>query len=739
MKRYAFLVVAFLALWAVNARADGLLRWVDPTVGTGQKPNKFRQGDAQCGQTFPAVLMPYGMNFWTPQTEDSERKGLPPYYYSSTRLQGFRNSHFLSGSCTQDYGSATLMTMVGELRCMPEERAVSFDHANEFCAPDYYAVSLPEAHLKVEMTGTSRTAIFRFTYTKAGQAWLVVNPNSDEALGSVTITPERGQITGSNPIHRIYQGKGEEAGYSGYFLVETKKSINRYGVFSQEGRIDQKADLAHKPRLGAYIGFEVEAGETVMVKMSSSFCDVAGARRNMEAENKGWDFDATRAALAAEWERTLGAISVESPDTIALSKFYTALYHASFLPHAIQDVDGRYPSFAGGKTISHTEGNYFDDYSLWDTYRALHPLLTLVRPKAAGEMIESLLDKYDAGGWLPIFPCWNSYTSEMIGDHAASLIADAYVKGIRNFDVEKAYRALHHNAFDQPLCYADYADGKGRRALTSYLRYGYIPLEDSVKEAYHKAEQVSRTLEYAYDDYAFARFAEALGRDSVARELYRRSGFWRNVIDPRTGYAQGRHADGTFLNENNAFENATFITEGWPCHYTWYVPHDIAGLMKAMGGKKMFAAKLDSMFTQERYWHGNEPCHQVAFLFNEAGQPKKTQQYVRHILNSEYRLGSDGLSGNDDAGQMSAWYVFAALGFYPVCPASGRYELAAPSFQKAVIKVGDGRTFTIRTRGADPSKGFVRRMWLNGKPYKHHYLRHEDIARGGVLDVFLNE
>ena len=734
--RQLLLTVCITAL-PLSATADGLIRYVDPFVGTGARPNAFLGGDSQLGQTIPAVLVPNGMNFWTPQTEGTELKCVSPYYYSNPRIQGFRNSHWIVGGCTQDYGSVTIMPLIGELKTQPEERASAIRHEDETARPDYYAVPLFGGDIRAEMTGTSRTGIFRFTFRKAGTAYLVITPNSDEAQGSVSVDAARGEVTGSNPVHRIYQGFGEPAGFTGYFQVLTRKKIDRYGVYDADGVISGKADLSARKAMGAWIAFHVEAGEEMIVKVASSFCDVMGARQNMAAECPGWDFDAVCRALTATWEQRLGAITVESHDTTALQKFYTALYHASFLPHAINDADGRYPSFAGGKSICHTDGNYYDDYSMWDTYRALHPLLSILYPEQTGEMIQSLVDKYEQGGWLPIFPCWNSYTSEMIGDHCASLIADAWLKGIRNFDIAKAYTALRKNAFNQPKSYQAYCDGKGRRALTSYIRYGYIPLEDSVKEAFHQGEQVSRTLEYAYDDFALAQLARALGHRSDADTLYRRARNYRNVIDPHTGYAQGRHADGSFLTADNAFTACPFITEGYPCHYTWYVPHNIYGLMHCMGGKRHYAAKLDSMFSEKRYWHGNEPCHQVAYLFNYAGEPWKTQRWVRHIMQTEYRTGSDGLSGNDDAGQMSAWYVFSSLGFYPVCPASGYYVIGSPSFTSAVIRLPDDKRFIIRAANASAENIYIQSARLNGRNYDLNYLLHADIARGGVLEVVM--
>ena len=482
--------------------------------------------------------------------------------------------------------------------------------------------------------------------------------------------------------------------------------------------------------------FAVTEGETLLVKAASSFTDREGALRNLAAEIPHWDFDRTRQELSDIWERHLASIQVKTGDETARRKFYTALYHASFLPRAFSDADGRYPSFATGKPIRQLpEGEtYYEDYSLWDTYRALHPLLNLLYPTRAGQMMQSLVHKYEEGGWLPIFPCWNSYTAAMIGDHCIAALGDAYVKGIGGFDIRKAYEGMRRNAFESPSTHEEYINGMGRRALPSYLRYGYIPLEDSVPDAFHKREQVSRTLEYAYDDFVLAQVAERLGKTKDYETLMRRAQNYRNVIDPRTGYAQGRHADGTFLAEDNAFRFAPFITEGAPCHYTWYVPHDPYGLMECMGGEEAYVAKLDSMFSQGRYWHGNEPCHQVAFMFNYARQPWKTQRTVRHILQTEYLDAPGGLSGNDDAGQMSAWYVFAALGFYPVCPGTPCYVLASPSFQEAVLTLENGKTFRLVAPEASAENIYIRSVTLDGKPYTKNYITHEDILRGGTME-----
>ncbi len=742
MKKNIFILLLLSCVGTTRAEnEESLIQYVNPLVGTiastTTEAGLFGHNTEELGQTLPAVLSPNGMTFWTPQTRDTEKKCVAPYYYADHLLQGFRASHWLVGGCTQDYGSMTLSPLFRQLRTLPEKRATAFTHEDEIATPAYYAVSLPEENVRVEMTGTKRCAIFRMVYTEEGKAYLVVNPNSDEGEGHITVDPKGKRIYGTNPVHRIYQGWGESAGFSGHFLVEYEKEASSYGVYRADSVFEERTDIGG-PLIGAYIEFDVTAGEELLAKVASSFVDIEGALKNMEEELPHWDFDRTRSELTRVWEERLGRIRVETTDREEKEMFYGAMYRASFLPRTMNDVDGRYPSFSTGMPIRRTEdgATYYDDYSMWDTYRALHPLITLIEPRMSGEMMQSLVDKYEEGEWMPIFPCWNSYTAAMIGDHALAAISDAYVKGVRNFDIEKAYEGMRQNAFDSPST-ADYLDGKGRRALKSYLEYGYIPLEDSVMEAFHTREQVSRTMEYAYDDFALAQVARLLGENADYDKLIHRATNYRNVLDPRTGYAQGRHADGAFLTEDNAFDFASFITEGAPCHYTWYAPQDPYGLMECMGGREMYVAKLDSMFSCHRYWHGNEPCHQVAFMFNYAGEPWKTQHAVRHILQTEYLNTPGGLSGNDDAGQMSAWYVFASMGFYPVCPATTYYMLASPSFPQLTIRPEGGNPFTIKAIGASQENIYIQSATLNGQPYTHNYLSHEDILRGGVLEFVM--
>ena len=673
-------------------------------VGTAPANTKtaglFGKGSEEHGQTMPAVLSPNGQNFWTPQTRATEAKCLAPYYYTDELLQGFRNSHWTSGSCTQDYGSFTIATLGGQLRKTAKERATRFRHEDEVSHPHYYSVRLSDEHLLTEMTASSHAAIFRITPEQDGPVHIIVEPNSDEKEGYIAVEPERKTIYGYNPVHRIYQGWGESAGFSGHLLLTYTDEPTAWGQDS----------------ICAWLTFQGKAGRPIILRAASSFTGRDGAERNYRAEAQNVSFEKMKENLARTWIRHLHAIDVDDPDTARVNQFYGALYRASFMPHEMSDVDGAYPRFSPlltpplgecliekGKAMKQKHspkggagrGLYFCDFTMWDTFRAVHPLYTLLYPDVSAQMMQSLVIKYEQGGWLPIFPSWNSYTAAMIGDHCSVALADAYIKGIRGFDAEKAYEGMRKNAFETPATPEEYKNGMGRRALQSYIQYGYIPLEDPVREAFHQQEQTSRTLEYAFDDYAVAQMAKALGKDEDYRVLMARSENWRNVINPATGYCDGRHADGRFEGNTDFVRRKAFITEGAVCHYTWFVPHNVEGLVEMLGGREKFEAKLDSMFTEGRYWHGNEPCHQIAYLYDFIGRPEKTRHWVKYILDTEYNDTPGGLSGNDDSGQMSSWFIFSSMGFYPVCPSSDRYMLSSSRFQRITLNLQNGRRFVI--------------------------------------------
>ena len=685
----------------------------------------YGKGSEEHGQTLPAVLVPHGMTFWTPQTRDTELKCIAPFYYPDSLFQGFRASHWIVGGCTQDYGSFTLMPEMGKLRLKPLERATPFSHAEEFSHPHYYGVWLPKENMLAEMTATSHCAMFRFIPYKDGEVHIVLNPNSDEREGFVAVDTTSNCIWGYNPVHRIYQGWGEPAGFKGWFIVKFKNKIRNYGV----------KDTV------AYVSFDAKKGDFILAKAAMSFTSKEGAELNFRKEMPDWDFLGARLALDSIWQRRLNTIDVEDNDKNKVNEFYGALYRCSFLPHETSDVDGKHPKF-GSSGISTSASTYYDDYSMWDIYRAELPLLTIIDPKRMGEMMQSLVTKYEEGGWMPIFPCWNSYTAAMIGDHAAAALADAYVKGIK-FDINKAYEGIRKNAFIYPSM-TEYKDGKGRRALKSYLKYGYIPLEDSVPEAFHNNEQVSRTLEYAYDDFCTAQLAKATGHINDYNILLQRSNNWKNIFNPKTRWIDGRYArkknGSIWLNNKDLIHRQPYITEGTVMHYSFYVPQDVEGLIKTMGGRKQFTDKLDMLFGLSHndsiikrvspvyYWHGNEPCHQIPYLYALAGQPRKTQWLINDVLNSEYNNTPGGLSGNDDAGQMSAWYIFSSLGFYPVCPGKPEYVIGNLSFDQAHIG-----NLTIKRIG--DKKQYIKQVLWNGKPYSSPIITHEMITNGGILTI----
>jgi predicted alpha-1,2-mannosidase len=699
-------------------------RLVDPRIGT-----------ANDGQTYPVVGLPFGMTGWTPETQPTENKCLSPYYDKDPKLTGFRGSHWLSGSCTQDYGTVTVMPTVGALKVSPLARASLFRHATEVMSPAYYSVMLDDYRTRVELTGTMRSGMLRITFPADVGANLLVEPNAKPGEGFVEVRPERYEIVGYNPVHRLYQGAGQSAGFSGYFVVRFQGPVAKLGTWCGEAITpDSRQQGKGCNRLGAYVSLEPGLARPMLVKIGTSFTSIEEAEDNLDAENNGWDFDGTRRAAETAWRTLLQRIEIEGSTPAEQTTFYTALFHASLAPRVVSDADGTYNGFGQeGKLHRATNGSaYYDDFSLWDTFRALHPLLTILDPKREEQMVQSLIDKGDQGGFLPIFPTWNSYTSEMIGDHAVAVIYDAYAKGLHGFNVQDAYRLARQNATVTPP-HLDYVEGKGRRALDSYDRYGFIPLEDEVLDAFHHHEQVSRTLEYAYDDFVASQFAEALGHHGDAETFRKRSGNWKNVFDPSVRFVRGRYKNGTWVQPFDPGKPATYITEGVPWQYTFFVPHDMPGLIKAIGGDAAFITKLDGLFAAKLYDQGNEPSHNIAYLYNYAGAPWKTQMRVRKILASQFHTGPGGLPGNDDAGQMSAWYVLSAIGFYPLCPGTPAYTLGSPIFSRIVIHQSNGKDFTVLAPRTSAENRYVQVVRLNGKPVIGSEITHSDITSGATL------
>ncbi len=718
----------FLILLPVITSAQQPVKYVDPLIGTGNATtvSALRHSESMSesrGQTFPGVGYPFGMTQWTPETRMTELKCISPYYYGDSRITGFRGSHWMSGSCTQDYGSLTIMPFTADRPDTVKRYPSSlFSHKNEVSKPNYYSVMLDDFGVMAEITGSCRSGMMRFTYSGEKVNCLFIRSNSDEKLGRIMYDRQRNEITGYNPVHRIYQGSGKPAGFCGYFVIS----------FDKPFRIVPGGDNLQN----LVVSFGEE--ENVKVRIGTSFTGLDAARQNLKSEIPDWNFDALAEATGEVWNKILGKVTVKGGSDEDRTRFYTALYHCYQLPRIVSDADGSYQGFAQDTLIHNTGGfDYYDDFSMWDTYRALHPLLTLLEPDRTLDMIKSLILKAEQGGWMPIFPAWGSYTAAMIGDHASTMISDAWVKGIRGFDTEKAYYYMRRNAFESPAK-EEYAAGKGRRALESYLHYGYIPLEDSVWDAFHKREQVSRTLEYALDDYALSVFAHDLGKTNDYKELVKRSENFRNVFDKETGYVRGRYANKKWITPFDPFKKASFICEGTPFQYTWYVPQNVPGLINLMGGKKAFLAKLNTFFENGYYWHGNETDQQAPFMFAMAGDPAGTWKWTGRIISGEYGTGPGGLSGNEDAGQMSAWLVFAMMGFYPVCPATDRYVITIPSFDEVSIALQGGKLFSVKTLNRSSNNIYISEIARNGDKTSLEFIAHKDIVNGNNFVIRLD-
>lgn len=726
-----------------NSEPTDWTQYVDPLIGTAKSTTVAGLGlgaeTEQNAMVQPSVTMPFGMTNWSPQTNNLEKKCTSAYYYKDSVITGFRGSHWLSGSCTQEYGSFAVMPVSGELLCNPFKRGSAFTHEDEFSSPHYYKVNLPDFNIVTEMTATTRCGIFQFTFQNEGKGHIVINPNSDEGEGFVEVIPEKNEIVGFNPVHRIYQGWGKRAGFSGYFVMKIEKAPELFGVYANDEIYQDQLSIEDVPNLGAYFSFRVKKDEIVRVKIGTSFVSIEQARNNMIAEIPDFNFAKIQQELKAEWNTLLSKIEVEGDNQEDKVEFYTSMYHCFQQPRIYNNVDGTYPRFDGNEqTDTICDGNYYCDFSVWDTYRALHGLYNLIIPEMNADMVRSLLTMAKVGGWMPIFPMWNSYSSAMIGDHVTSIIAEAYTKGVVDLS-EEDYQILKHNANETPATYDEYADGKGRRSLNSYLKYGYIPLEDETKEAFHHHEQVSRTLEYVYDDFALAQIANKMGKTDDYKLFMKRSGNYKYLFDSEVQNMNGRYKDGTFIKGLKRGKHVNFITEGTPWQYNWYVSHDVTGLIELMGGNDAFNANLDSFFNVGQYWHGNEPSHHTPYLYTYSGQAWKTQKIVANTMSEEYSTGPGGLSGNDDAGQMSAWYIFGALGFYPVCPALPEYQICGPKFNKIEVKLANGKKLEINAPNYSKENIFIQKMILNGIENNSNSITHKELVEGGELHFELSK
>ena len=706
------------------------VEWVNPLMGTDSKPSLSN------GNTYPAVGVPWGMNLWSPQTGKMGDGWM--YSYSADKIRGFKQTHQPS-PWMNDYGQFSIMPVTGKLKFKEDDRASWFSHKAEISKPYYYSVYLADADVSTELTSTERAAQFRFTFPRSDSSFIVIDAFNKGSY--VKLIPSENKIVG----YSTKFSRGPLPNFKNWFVIYLDKPFSvSYTTNGNSLQVEKEMQADHA---GAVIGFKTTKGEKVHLKVATSFISLEQAEINLKRELGADAFDGTMQKSKALWNDKLSRISVEGGSVDQVRTFYSCLYRTLFFPHKMYELDADnkviHYSAQNGKVLP---GYKFAGTGFWDTFRALYPFLNLVYPSINKEMQEGLINDYKEGGWLPE---WSSpgYANIMIGNNSASVVADAYIKGLRGYDVNKLYEALIHGANN-----AGPMTAIGRAGVNYYNDLGYVPYDVGINE------NAARTLEYAYDDFAIYQLGKALNRPVSETDLYKkRSMNYRNLFDPSSGLMRGKNKDGRFQSPFNPLKWGDAFTEGNSWHYSWSVFHDVQGLVDLMGGREKFVNKLDSVFllppsfddsyyrgviheiremqiaNMGQYAHGNQPIQHMIYLYNYAGAPWKTQYWVRESMNRLYKAVPDGYCGDEDNGQTSAWYVFSAMGFYPVTPAVNQYVLGAPLFRKVNLKLENGKTFTIEAPDNSNGNRYVNKVQFNSKAYDKNWIDHESIQKGGKI------
>lgn len=704
-----------------------------------QQPTDYTQyvnpfiGTDFTGNTYPGAQVPFGMVQLSPDNGLPGWDRIAGYFYPDSTIAGFSHTH-LSGTGAGDLYDISFMpvTLPYKEADAPLGIHSKFSHDDESATAGYYRVLLKDYGIDVELTATERCGIQRYTFPEAqatvflnlkkAMNWDFTEDSHIEQVDSVTV-----------------QGYRFSDGWARNQRIYFRSRFSKPFASMQT---DTTAILKDGKRIGtatvARFDFNTQAGEQIVVSTALSGVSMEGATRNLLAEAPDNDFDAYRKAARDNWNRQLSKIEVKGGNADDKVNFYTALYHSMLAPTIYSDVDGAY--YGPDKQVHRTEGwTNYGTFSLWDTFRAAHPLFTYTQPERVNDMVKSFLAFYEQNGRLPVWNFQGSETDMMIGYHAVPVIVDAYLKGIGDFDAEKALEAC-----------VTTADLDSYRGIGLYKRLGYIPYNE--EDGYNSENwSLSKTLEYAYDDYCIARMAEKMGRKEIAGTFYQRSLNYKNVYNPATSFMQPRDKKGAFIEDFRAEDYTPHICESNGWQYFWSVQHDIDGLIGLVGGKERFAQKLDSMFTFHpsaddelplfstgmigQYAHGNEPSHHVIYLYNKVGLPWKTQKYASQVMNELYRNTPAGLCGNEDCGQMSAWYVFSAMGFYPADPVGGQYEIGTPLFREAKLRLANGKTFTVLAPEVSKENIYIQSVKLNGRPYDKSYITHGQITDGSTLEL----
>ncbi len=714
------ILICLVFVSAALAAGPDPMGYVNPLIGTQRSKIGY-------GGTMPFVGPPFAMTDWTPQTRQN-KISVTSYEYDDAAISGFIGTH-QPAIWMGDYGYITLMPEVGELRTTPEARGLSFSHSEETARPDYYAVTLRTgegAQIRAEMTASERCAYFRFRFPNTGAARVLVEISRPGVQGFAAVDAKTGEITGYNP-HRMdaHLGPFKLPNFRGYFAVEFRQAPQHAATYGLEN-----ADASTSR--GAFAEFR--PGEFVEVRVGTSFLSVEQARANLRHEIPDWDFDAVRAKVHAAWVEKLSRLGVEGATDPEKIRLYTALYHALLYPREFSEY-GRYYSAFDDRIHN---GESYTAYSIWDTFRAENSLLTLFAPERIDGMITALLQNFQEGGWMPKWPN-PSYTNIMIATHADSLVAEAIRKGFHGFDRELAWKAVYKDAMvppdgDTTRRWVDREPGtpyEARGGLTYYKELGFIPTDKT-------DEAASRTLEDSYDDWCVAQIAKALGREEDYQFFLRRSLNDRHLFNPALGLMNGKTSDGKWApigGSRDAPGNRSVSgwTEGDAWVYTFSPLHDQAGLLQLFGGSEAYAAKLDAHFRGGHNVHSNEPSHHYGYLYDFAGQPWKTQAKVREIAAAEYGYDQGGLDGDDDCGQMSAWLLFTAMGFYPVNPASGEYMIGSPMYGEMSIRLENGKTFRVVAEDVSAKNLYIQSATLGGKPLREPVITWEQIQSGATL------
>ena len=733
-KRFATCLVVFSLLQNITAQPLSPVDLVNPLMGTDSKPLLSN------GNTYPVIGTPWGMNYWTPQTGKNGDGW--QYSYAADKIIGFKQTHQPS-PWMNDYGQFSIMPVTGSLKFTQEKRASWFSHKTEVVKPYYYSVYLADAGVTAELTPTERAAQFRFNFPQSDSSFVIVDAFDKGSY--VRILPSQQKIIG----YTTRNSGGVSPNFKNYFVIYIDKPFSFSQIFSGGRLVKDSLELASS-HSEAVIGFKTRKGEPVQLKVASSFISFEQAELNLSRELGHKNFEEIKEEAKAAWNRRLSRIRVEGGTEMQVKTFYSCLYRTLQFPQKHYEIDAAntiiHYSPYNGKVLP---GYLYAGTGFWDTFRALYPFLNLMYPSINKEMQEGLINDYTEGGWLPE---WSSpgYRDVMIGNNSASVVADAYIKGLRGYDIETLYEALKHGANNEG------PQATGRVGIDYYNQLGYVPYDVKINE------NTARTLEYSYDDFCIAQLAKKLGKPKEEIDFYlKRSQNYRNVFDRQTKLMRGRNKDGSFQTPFNPFKWGDAFTEGNSWHYSWSVFHDIEALKNLMGGNGAFVAMLDSVFKMEpvfdesyygfviheiremqimnmgQYAHGNQPIQHMIYLYNYAGQPWKTQYWIREAMNKLYKATPDGYCGDEDNGQTSAWYVFSAMGFYPVCPATDQYVLGTPLFRKMRLELENGKTITINAAGNSDQNLYVQSLAWNGVIHDKNWISHFDLLKGGNLNFIM--